>query len=60
MSTATTNTAQSAAVAQSPRLIAVFALLAGLAIVYVTGFANATTLHNAAHDTRHTMAFPCH
>ena len=60
MSTATTNTAPSAVAAQSPRLIAVFALLAGLAIVYVTGFANATTLHNAAHDTRHTMAFPCH
>ena len=54
MNTATTNTAPSVAAAQSPRLIAV------LAIVYVTGFANASALHNAAHDTRHAMAFPCH
>ncbi len=60
MNTATTNTAPSVAAAQSPRLIAVLALLAGLAIVYVTGFANASALHNAAHDTRHAMAFPCH
>ena len=60
MSTATTNTAQGAAAVQSPRLIAVFALLAGLGIVYVTGFANSAALHNAAHDTRHAMAYPCH
>ncbi|MEQ8332990.1 CbtB domain-containing protein [Nisaea sp.] len=45
---------------QSAKMIAVFALLAGLGIVYLTGFANATALHNAAHDTRHSMAFPCH
>ncbi|WP_323795892.1 CbtB domain-containing protein [Nisaea sp.] len=45
---------------QSTKMVAVFALLAGLGIVYLTGFANATALHNTAHDTRHSMAFPCH
>ncbi|HEX5517658.1 MAG TPA: CbtB domain-containing protein [Pseudolabrys sp.] len=24
------------------------------------GFANSQLLHNAAHDTRHSLSFPCH
>ncbi|MGD1879401.1 MAG: CbtB domain-containing protein [Kiloniellaceae bacterium] len=32
----------------------------GLGLVFLTGFAGSTTVHNAAHDTRHAMAFPCH
>ena len=32
----------------------------GTAILFVVGFANSTSVHNAAHDTRHTLAFPCH
>jgi cobalt transporter subunit CbtB len=36
------------------------ALIVGLALVYTTGFAASTNLHNAAHDTRHGLAFPCH
>jgi cobalt transporter subunit CbtB len=32
----------------------------GLALVYTAGFANASTLHNAAHDWRHAHNFPCH
>ncbi len=59
MNTATTNTT-GYAVANAPKVVAALALVAGLALVYVTGFANSTALHNAAHDTRHTMAFPCH
>lgn len=45
----------------SERLIA--ALIAGglgLALIYTAGFANASTLHNAAHDWRHAHNFPCH
>lgn len=42
------------------RALAVLTLAAGLAIVYLTGFAHSATVHNAAHDTRHAMAFPCH
>ncbi|VAX14539.1 hypothetical protein MNBD_GAMMA24-2801 [hydrothermal vent metagenome] len=38
------------------------ALLLGLFILYGVGFAlgQGDVLHNAAHDTRHTMVFPCH
>jgi len=34
--------------------------LVGLAFLFVTGFAGADVLHNAAHDARHAFAFPCH
>jgi cobalt transporter subunit CbtB len=39
-------------------LAAAFVLGAGL--VFLVGFAQSAALHDAAHDTRHTMAFPCH
>jgi cobalt transporter subunit CbtB len=32
----------------------------GLGLVFVAGFAEATVLHDAAHDQRHAIAFPCH
>ncbi len=37
-------------------------LALGLTIVFGVGFAQGTNgaFHNAAHDTRHTMVFPCH
>jgi cobalt transporter subunit CbtB len=35
-------------------------LIVGLACIYLVGFAPMMTVHNAAHDTRHTSAFPCH
>ena len=37
-----------------------FAALLGLGLVFVAGFAEATVLHDAAHDQRHAIAFPCH
>ncbi len=36
------------------------ALLAGVFIVAGVGFAGPEVLHNAAHDLRHGLAFPCH
>ncbi len=36
------------------------ALAFGMFIVYMSGFAGASVLHNAAHDTRHSVSFPCH
>jgi cobalt transporter subunit CbtB len=33
---------------------------AGLALVFLAGFAHASALHDAAHDSRHAIAFPCH
>jgi cobalt transporter subunit CbtB len=32
----------------------------GLVLLYAAGFAETETLHNAAHDARHSAAMPCH
>ncbi len=32
----------------------------GLALLAGAGFAGSEVLHNAAHDTRHALGFPCH
>jgi cobalt transporter subunit CbtB len=39
---------------------ALLALAIGVAFVFVAGFAQPHRLHNAAHDTRHALSFPCH
>jgi cobalt transporter subunit CbtB len=36
------------------------AALLGLAVVGGAGFAHIEAVHNAAHDYRHSMGFPCH
>jgi len=36
------------------------ALLLGAFLVLGAGFAHSDTIHNAAHDSRHSFAFPCH
>jgi cobalt transporter subunit CbtB len=36
------------------------ALLFGLVIIFAVGFAPMEVVHNAAHDARHSLAFPCH
>jgi cobalt transporter subunit CbtB len=45
----------------SQRLIAgVLALFLGLVLVGGVGFASDMAVHNGAHDTRHSLGFPCH
>jgi cobalt transporter subunit CbtB len=45
----------------SQRLIAGLCSFAfGAALLYGVGFAGNERMHNAAHDTRHAMGFPCH
>jgi len=39
---------------------ALSAILLGAFLVLGTGFAHSNTIHNAAHDSRHSFAFPCH
>jgi len=39
---------------------AVLAALLGFFILYGVGFASIPAVHNAAHDARHSFAFPCH
>ena len=36
------------------------ALAFGAVILFGVGFAPLEAAHNAAHDVRHSMAFPCH
>ncbi len=55
---ALSSTSRSEAVARAWQT-AVVALL-GAFIVLAVGFAGAPQVHDAAHDTRHTMNFPCH
>ena len=39
---------------------ALVAAILGLGLLFVSGFAPAAMLHNAAHDWRHSHNFPCH
>ncbi len=41
-------------------VIAAGASLLGLCLIYFAGFSHIEAVHNAAHDTRHSAAFPCH
>lgn len=36
------------------------AALFGISLIALAGFAQASVLHDSAHDTRHAIAFPCH
>ncbi|MGE0419097.1 MAG: CbtB domain-containing protein [Acetobacteraceae bacterium] len=36
------------------------ALVLGIFVVFMVGFAGSSVLHEAAHNTRHSIAFPCH
>jgi len=50
-----------AAASRSERLTAAaIAALLGLGVIWGVGFSYVEAWHNAAHDTRHSMAFPCH
>ncbi len=57
--TTLTNTRTDAAV-DTGVLPIVAAIAAGVFLIYFTGFAQASQYHDSAHDTRHTLAFPCH
>lgn len=39
---------------------AAIAMLLGSFILFGIGFAHSNTIHNAAHDSRHSFTFPCH
>lgn len=38
----------------------VLAVLLGAFLVFGTGLSAISAVHNAAHDARHSFAFPCH
>jgi cobalt transporter subunit CbtB len=56
-----TPTARSAAAPLSGVLApAAMAALLGVFVLFGVAFAGPELIHNAAHDSRHAFAFPCH
>ncbi|MGA1833785.1 MULTISPECIES: CbtB domain-containing protein [Rhizobium] len=56
-----TNTAAAAASVPASKIIPLgMSALLGLFMVGFVGFSHLEVVHNAAHDTRHSLAFPCH
>ncbi len=51
---------QSITLASSKNLQLFAAAVLGIVILFGVGFAPMDMAHNAAHDTRHSVAFPCH
>jgi cobalt transporter subunit CbtB len=50
-----------AATARSREIRAALAAgLLGLSLIFVAGFVGIPAVHDAAHDGRHSLAFPCH
>ncbi len=39
---------------------ALLAIMLGAMIIFGVGFAQPAEIHNAAHDARHALSFPCH
>lgn len=39
---------------------ALMAMLLGVFVIGMVGFSHLDVVHNAAHDVRHSNAFPCH
>jgi cobalt transporter subunit CbtB len=59
MSTLTKSAALPAAQQEAVRY-GVLAILLGVLFVGVAGFAPLQAIHDAAHNTRHAISFPCH
>lgn len=62
MTTRSMNTAAGSATrsAAQTAVAAFAAILLGSFLLYGVGFAQPQQIHDAAHDTRHSFAFPCH
>ena len=56
----TSNTSVVAKILSSTNRDLMAAVLVGLVVVLAVGFAPMDVAHNAAHDARHALAFPCH
>jgi cobalt transporter subunit CbtB len=56
--TSATKSQPTTAVNQSASVQIFGALILGVAMLFAVGFMDVA--HNAAHDTRHAIAFPCH
>ncbi|MBE9606967.1 CbtB-domain containing protein [Acetobacteraceae bacterium H6797] len=57
---ATSSKALAAPAAQSRFMPLLMAAALGTLIIGFVGFSHIEAVHNAGHDYRHSMAFPCH
>ena len=56
-----TSLSLAAAITPSSRLVQLgLAAFLGLFVVGFAGFSHISAVHNAFHDVRHSLAFPCH
>ena len=60
ISISTTQTSRKAQERAAALRAAFVALALGFSVLYVVGFSSMEEAHNAAHDYRHAMSFPCH
>jgi cobalt transporter subunit CbtB len=60
MSTRVLSDTRSLSLPRDRRMLGVLILSLGLGLVFLVGFAQLSVAHNAAHDVRHSSAFPCH
>ena len=60
MTMTTSTTALSQSMASTRIGVAALVFLMGAVLVFGAGFASPQALHDAAHDARHSMSFPCH
>lgn len=58
--TTASRTISASASSQSRLMQLALAGMLGVFIVGFSGFAHIDAVHNAAHDYRHSMGFPCH
>ncbi|HRF88620.1 MAG: CbtB-domain containing protein [Cellvibrionales bacterium] len=58
--TAATSTVSTQIAVRTGVLPALSSIAAGLLLIFAVGFSHMSAAHNAAHDTRHAAAFPCH
>jgi cobalt transporter subunit CbtB len=54
-------TTTTAGISISQRVImGLLCVFLGVGIVFMVGLSQVSAAHNAAHDTRHSIGFPCH
>ena len=54
------STLKTATIARTDIASIALVFLMGATMVFMAGFAQSQTLHDAAHDVRHAAGFPCH
>lgn len=60
MQTSNLSSTHSSSLTLSVGLQLTTAIILGAVLLYGVGFASADVAHSAAHDSRHSFAFPCH